>query len=192
MHPGFFGYVSVDDVDASVARIEEAGGAVHMPGTDIPAIGRFAFVADPQGASFYVMTPLGEDGSATSFAPGRPGHGGWHELHTSDWKAAFDFYSTHFGWTEVDAMDMGPMGTYLRFDVGTGDAVGGIMNDADAARPYWLYYLNVDDIDAARTRVGAHGGTLVSEPHQVPSGDWILHALDPQGARFALVGPRQG
>jgi len=192
VHPGFFGYIHVADVDASVARIEAAGGAIHMPGTDIPGVGRFAFVADPQGASFYVMAPIGEEGSATSFAPGRPGHGGWHELHTSDWKSALAFYATHFGWAEVDAMDMGPMGTYLRFNLGRGDAVGGMMNDADAPRPYWLYYLNVDDVDDACARVEAHGGTLETAPHLVPSGDWILHALDPQGAKFALVGPRKG
>jgi len=191
MRPGFVGYVSVGDVDACVARISAAGGGVHMPGTDIPGVGRFAFVADPQGASFYVMTPIGEEGSATSFAPGRPGHGGWHELHTSDWKAAFDFYATHFGWAEVDAMDMGPLGTYLRFHTGSGDAIGGIMNEADAERPHWLYYLNVDDIDAAGARVGAGGGEIATPPHAVPTGDWILQGLDPQGARFALVGPRR-
>jgi predicted enzyme related to lactoylglutathione lyase len=192
MLPGFYGYIRVADVDAAAERIEAAGGSIQMPGTDISGIGRFAFVSDPQGVSFYVMTPIGEEGSATSFAPGRPGHGGWHELHTGDWKAAFDFYRGQFGWAEVNAMDMGPMGTYLQFNTGSGDAIGGMLNDADADHPHWLYYLNVDDIDAAHARVIAGGGQALMAPHQVPTGDWIFPALDPQRARFALVGPRKG
>jgi predicted enzyme related to lactoylglutathione lyase len=88
-------------------------------------------------------------------------------------------------------MDMGPMGTYLLFNYGSGDGVGGIMNDAGAPRPYWLYYFNVDNIDAAHGRVKANAGAAPDDPHQVPGGAWIVHARDPQGARFALVGPRR-
>ena len=96
MRPMWAGYLNVADVDESVAAIKAAGGAVHVPATDIPGVGRFAMVGDPQGAIFYVMTPIGETPSP-SFAPGRPGHGGWNELHTTDWRAAFDFYSAQFG-----------------------------------------------------------------------------------------------
>lgn len=192
VQPGFYGYVNVADVDAAVARIEIAGGALHMPVSDVPGVGRFAFVTDPQGARFYVMTPIGEEDQSTSFAPGRPGHGGWHELHTTDWKAAFEFYSTQFGWGEGNAMDMGSMGTYLQFNTGRGDMIGGMRNANEIVEPYWLDYFNVDDIDAACDRVKKHGGKVVVGPHEVPSGDWILQGLDPQGARFALVASRQG
>jgi hypothetical protein len=189
MAPAWFGYVSVSDVDASVARTVSAGGVVHMPAMNIPGIGRFAMLADPQGASLYVMTPVGE-GQSTAFAPGKPGHGGWHELHARDWKTALGFYRAEFGWDEVRAMDMGPLGTYLLFNDGSGDAVGGMFNDADAQRAYWLYYFNVDAIEPASRRVTENGGQLLMEPHQVPTGDWIVQARDPQGARFALVGPK--
>ncbi len=47
-------YFSVEDCDASVARLQELGGQVYMPPTDI-APGRFAVVADPQGAVFNLM-----------------------------------------------------------------------------------------------------------------------------------------
>lgn len=190
LQPGWVGYVSVADVDASVAGIIAAGGRPCMPATDIPGVGRMAMVTDPQGAAFYVMTPMG-DGPATSFAPGKPGHGGWHELHTSDSEAAWAFYSAQFGWKVVDAMDMGPMGSYLRFNIGSGTPVGGMFNDAGTDRPHWLYYFNVDDIDAAHSRVRANGGQEVGEPHAVPTGDWIVQARDPQGTAFALVGPKE-
>jgi predicted enzyme related to lactoylglutathione lyase len=56
--------------------------------------------------------------------------------------------------------------------------------------PFWLYYVNVGDIDAALERVKAAGGTILNGPMEVPGGDWILQGSDPQGAAFALVGKR--
>ena len=53
--------------------------------------------------------------------------------------------------------------------------------------PCWLYYFNVDAIDAAAERVKAKGGSVVMGPQQVPTGQWILQCVDPQGALFALV-----
>lgn len=189
MRPIWLGYVDVRDVDDSVEKITQAGGTVYMPSTDIPGVGKIAMVTDPQGAAFYVMAPIGE-GPSRSFAPGRPGHGGWHELHTGDWRAALDFYKTELGWKQSEAMDMGPMGTYLLFNAG-GDAIGGMMNDPAFKRPMWLYYFNVDDIEAARARVQAAGGSVLNGPHEVPGGSWVIQAQDPQGAKFALVGPRK-
>ena len=189
MRPVWLGYLNVADVDESVARIVAAGGASHMPAWDIPGVGRIAMVGDPQGAAFYVMAPIGE-GPSPSFMPGQAGHGGWHELHTTDWKAALGFYGAHFGWEQSDAMDMGPMGTYLLFNAGA-DAIGGMMNGPDFPRPMWLYYFNVDDIHAAKARVDAAGGAILNGPHEVPGGSWIVQARDPQGAMFALVGPNK-
>jgi predicted enzyme related to lactoylglutathione lyase len=56
----------------------------------------------------------------------------------------------------------------------------------------WLYYFNVADIKAAESRVLAAGGTVLVGPHEVPTGSWIVQAQDPQGAKFAMVGPNQG
>jgi predicted enzyme related to lactoylglutathione lyase len=190
MRPSWYGYVSVADVDACVARIVAAGGEPWMPATDIPGVGRIAMIRDPQGAAIYVMQPAGE-GKSTAFAPALVGHCGWNELHTRDWAAALEFYRGEFGWHQVSAMDMGPLGIYLMFGLGTGDAVGGMVSDSRSPRPHWLYYFNVEDIDVAHSRVSAYGGEVVMDPHQVPTGQWIVHARDPLGAWFALVGPRR-
>ena len=188
MLPVWLGYVHVADVDESVAGIKHAGGTAHTPATDIDGVGRMAMVADPQGAAFYVMAPVG-DRPSPSFAPGRPGHGGWHELHTTDWRAAADFYGAHLGWGDAGAFDMGEMGTYHLFNAG-GDAIGGMMNSPGFPRPLWLYYVNVDDIDAAARRLQDADGVVLTGPHQVPGGQWIIQARDPQGAMFALLGPK--
>ncbi len=53
-------YFAVDDTDATVATAAKAGGTTLMPPTDIPP-GRFAVLADPEGAAFAVikMNPMG-------------------------------------------------------------------------------------------------------------------------------------
>ena len=52
MPPMWMGYVAVDDVDAGAGKAKRLGGSVHVEPRDIPGVGRFAIVADPQGASF--------------------------------------------------------------------------------------------------------------------------------------------
>ncbi len=188
--PAWMGYVAVGEVDEAAAHVIELGGAIHRAPEDIPGVGRFAVVADPQGAAFMLFKSVA-DAQGPQAAPGTAGHAGWHELHAVDQESAFDFYSSLFGWTKGEAVDMGPMGTYQLFAVegGTG---GGMMTKAAAMpAPFWLYYFNADDIEAAAARVKAEGGQVLNGPHQVPGGSWIVQCLDPQGAMFALVGPHR-
>ncbi len=186
MPPAWFGYVSVEDVDAQIAAFEAAGGQTCMPATDI-SVGRIALLADPQGAAIYVMTPIGE-GQSTAYAPGVLGHCGWNEYHARDWEAAFAFYADRFGFEKASSMDMGPMGTYQTFNA-NGVWSGGMMNNP-LPRQAWLYYFTVGDIDAAVTRIGEKGGVIQVPPMQVPGGQWALAARDPQGAMFGLLGTR--
>ena len=51
----------------------------------------------------------------------------------------------------------------------------------------WTYDFRVADIDAAKSKVEANGGTVMHGPQDVPGGDYILVGGDPQGAMFALV-----
>lgn len=180
----------MDDVDAHAERVKAAGGAVHRPPEDIPGVGRFAVVADPQGAVFILFKGNGEPDQAPT-ASGTPGTVGWHELYAGDGASAFGFYASLFGWTEADAIDMGSMGIYRLFATG-GEPVGGMMTKMpDMPMPFWLYYFNVDAIDAAMARVTQHGGKVLMGPHQVPGGQWILQCLDPQGAMFAMVASKR-
>jgi len=189
MKPGWFGYIGVEDVDAVAAQAEQMGAALHMPPEDIPGVGRFAMLADRQGVAFYIMRGDSPEGSH-SFAPRTPGHIGWNELHTTHWQDAFEFYRGLFGWVPGHEMDMGPMGKYALFQIGDVDA-GAIFN-SPAPIPAWLYYFNVADLAAAAERVKANGGTILQGPIDVPDGQCIVQAQDPQGALFALVGPGPG
>ena len=190
MAPGWLGYVAVQDTDAVAGAVAEAGGAILMPPADIPGVGRFALVADPGGAAFYLLRPQpqGDAPPPPLPEPGAAGTVGWHELCSeSGEEAAFDFYRSQFGWETFELMDMGPMGKYRIFGA-EGAAIGGMMDKpANIERGGWSFYVNVHGIDAAADRVVACGGQVRMAPHQVPDGSWVLKATDPQGALFALV-----
>lgn len=187
--PNWIGYVAVDDVDATTDRVTQLGGTVHVPPQDIPNVGRFAVVADPQKAVVALFKPSAP-GPDQMPEPGTPGRIGWHELLAEDWETVFPFYSALFGWTKADAMDMGAMGTYQLFALGE-QTLGGMFSKPPMVPvPYWQYYFNVDDIDAAVERVTAGGGKVLNGPMEVPGG-WIIQGMDPQGAMFALYGPRK-
>ena len=53
--PHWSAYVTVENVDETVAKVEQLGGQAHVPPTDIPGVGRFAVVADLQGAVVSVI-----------------------------------------------------------------------------------------------------------------------------------------
>ncbi len=191
--PGWFGYVGVDDVDKMVASITDGGGAMHVEPQDIPGVGRFAMVADPQGASFYVMRSA-SDKASLSFASDMPrvGHCAWNELSTSDQPAAHHFYGQRFGWVQDGDMDMGPLGKYDFLRHGDG-MIGAIMPKIpEMPVSAWTYYFRVADIDAAQEAIEMNGGSITQPPIEIPGGDLSLCAIDPQGASFGLVGARKG
>jgi predicted enzyme related to lactoylglutathione lyase len=192
--PVWLGYVDVPDVDAAVKAIESQGGKTQMPATSIDNVGRIAMVADPQGAPFYVMKPTPPpdrpDAKSTAFLRTAVGHCGWNELAVPDPKKAFAFYSGQFGWKDGGSMPMGEMGDYQFFNDEDG-MIGAVMKNDANRPPIWTYYFRVADIDAAKARVEANGGTVMHGPQDVPGGDFILVGGDPQGAMFALVGARK-
>jgi uncharacterized protein len=184
--PHWLGYVGVENVDASVAKATGLGARVYVPPTDIPGGGRFAVLADPQGAVFGVVGSQAPSEGRDTREPG-VGDFSWHELATTDLDAATTFYARMFGWQKREAHDMGPLGIYQEY--GTADrALGGMYKKpADMpAPPHWMLYVSVPDVDRAAGQVKAMGGQILHGPADVPGGDRILMCLDPQGAAFAL------
>ncbi len=178
-------YISTPDVDKTMLQAKDNGATVFVPPTDLPEVGRFSVLADPQGAVFAIYTPSSapED---TAFAPGI-GDASWHELMTGDYQAAMPFYFDLFGWQATEAMDMGDMGTYQMFGR-NGDTLGGMMSTPPGvdAPPHWAVYFRVPDVDASAERIAGLGGQVFNGPMDVPGGDRVLQALDPQGGAFSL------
>jgi predicted enzyme related to lactoylglutathione lyase len=55
--PHWLVYFAVDDCDAKVQKATELGARVMKPAEDIPGVGRFAILIDPQGAAFAILKP---------------------------------------------------------------------------------------------------------------------------------------
>ncbi len=177
-------HVQVDDVDATAARAKALGGRIYKEPTDIPTVGRFAVIADPQGAAIAIFKPASE---MPPHDVSKEGEFCWNELLTTDAGAAFRFYSDLFGWKSVEEMDMGQMGTYRVFGVGD-DRLGGMMTTpkGQPSKPAWLFYTETSDLDAALRRATKKGAKILNGPMDVPGGGRVAQLLDPQGAAFAL------
>jgi predicted enzyme related to lactoylglutathione lyase len=189
MPPCWTGYIGVDDVAAYAGRVKAAGGAIHRGPTEILKVGTFAVAGDPDGAGFLIFK--GSSSEAPAYEPTGLGHVGWRELNAGDGEKAFAFYSGLFGWTKTQAMPMGPSNVYQLFATKSGQEGAVFTRDANTPHPCWRFYFNVAAIDAAIERVKAAGGKITNGPHEVPGERWIVQALDPQGAAFALVAPKR-
>ncbi|MGE0548163.1 MAG: VOC family protein [Kofleriaceae bacterium] len=193
--PYWQGNVEVANVDDTIAKVKQLGGKVLVV-EEVATVGRFAVIADPQGAVISVFTPAGV---MESHAPQKPGEFSWNELYTTDYKAAFEFYSQIAGWEKLGESDMGPMGIYLLWGR-NGKQLGGMMTmpkgmttpDGRPVPPSWMYYVTIADLDAALARAKANGATVLNGPMEVPGGQRIVQLMDPQGAAFALATPPPG
>ncbi|MGE0813973.1 MAG: VOC family protein [Vicinamibacterales bacterium] len=184
-------YLSAPDTDAAVAAITADGGRVLMPATTLDGVGRLAMVADPQGVPIYLMTATPPPGQAETdsdvFSPTAEQRVGWNELASPDLAASKAFYARHFGFEFNESMSMGPMGDYCFIDH-HGQRLGAIMQRQSELQPAaWLLYFRVPVLAAAKAAIEAGGGTVLVGPMQVPTGQWILLAMDPQGAGFGLL-----
>ncbi len=193
--PVWLGYLQSANVDATVDAIVADGGRVQLPAFDLP-VGRIAMVTDPQGAPIYVMKPIppvGQpDAKSDVFDTEKPQHVRWNELMSSDPETSVAFYARHFGIAQEGDMPMGELGAY-RFIQHSGEAIGAIMPLMPGAPMWvWTYYIGVDDIDRAVAAAKAGGGQIVNGPHEIPGGEFSCNGVDPQGAMFGLVGPRNG
>lgn len=179
-------YVGVPELEAAAAHIERLGGAACSPVIEVPKVGRMQMMTDPQRAAFYIYEPASTDQPPEAAA--EVGEASWHELMTTDAPAAMNFYRDVFGWQPSEAMDMGPMGKYQMFNRPHG-MIGAVMNkppEMAHVPPNWQIYFRVPDITAATERIKTNGGQILNGPMEVPGGDWIVSAMDPQGAAFAL------
>lgn len=182
--PNWTCYIEVPNADETIKQAESMGGKTLVPATDIPGVGRFAVLQDPQGAVFCVIT------SATAIAPETdptPMTFSWHEVTSNDLASSISFYERLFGWKKQSEYDMGQMGIYYMYGRDRFTYGGMMQRSGEMPPPAWLHYVSVSGTaDAAADRAKANGGTVIMGPMEVPGGDRIAIILDPQGAAFAV------
>ena len=188
---GWLDYIGTPNVDETARQAEGLGGKVLKKPEDIPTIGRFTIIQDPQGALFVAFTPLPGSNPPADPTPAL-GDFSWHELLTTDWRGALAFYKSLFGWEETESMDMGPeMGMYQMYGW-KGHSLGGMMNQPKGSPggPAWLSYIHVPDAKNAAATIKKLGGRIINGPMEVPGGSWIAAGLDLQGGAFAVHSPK--
>ena len=185
--PNWLAYVEADDVDLTVKKAEAIGAKLVTGPGDIPGAGRYAVLADPQGAMFGVYkstNPLG--GGAWDGIPVL-GRFSWHELMTNDSNKALDFYCALFDWEKMGVMDMGE-GMMYHMIGKAGEMYGGVFDtpkEMAGMSPFWLLYINVADVGKAVKTAKKAGATVQRPQMDIPGGS-IAILGDPQGAGFAV------
>ena len=113
----------------------------------------------------------------------------WYELTTTDMEAAKTFYAKVVGWSTRDASSPGMI--YVMLTVGE-TAVAGLMRLRDdartmGARPHWIGYVGVDDVDAATDRIKLRGGAVHVPPTDISNVSRFSVFADPQTAALGVL-----
>jgi hypothetical protein len=122
----------------------------------------------------------------------QPWHGRfcWHELMTTDPKAAEGFYGKVVGWGTQPFAAAGPYTLWTKGEHG----VGGLMElpaeaKAGGAPPNWMQYVAVEDADATVKQAAALGARVEVPPTAIPGTGRFAVLSDPAGAHFAILQP---
>lgn len=176
-------YVSVNDVDAATAAVKQHGGQVYMDPKDIPDVGRFSMIADPDGA--VVALFHSSKGDQTPSVPG-VGEFCWESLITKNVEKAITFYSKVTGWKSTKSMGM------PTFNVGEGSE--NQVADIGVAQSHpamWATYVVVEKLEPSRDRSAKLGATILEPLIEVPGIGRIAFIQDPTGASIGLFEPAQ-
>lgn len=179
-------YLTVDDLDARLAKAEQQGAIIAMPAEQIGESGRMAMIIDPTGSAISLWEPQDLDGYDFTGQPGSPV---WFELMTHKFDLAAEFYTAVFDANLVsmsesmddDSFRYATNGPDESASWGLGDATGVMPGDAAG----WRIYLGVESCDAATQKVAELGGRLLDGPVDSPFGR-IATVADPEGATFQI------
>lgn len=182
-HPAFWGvYLAVDDVDATVAKVEPAGGKIEAGPFDVMDLGRMAAIQDPTGARVNLWQAGETIGTARANEPGTPI---WNELVTPDVERATKFYGDIVG-MGVQKMEM-PEGSYTSLTVNDRPIGGAMEPMMEGMPPHWNVYFNVTSVDETVAQAESLGGTVIAPAFDVDGVGRMAFLADPQGAMFAIM-----
>ena len=178
-------YMAVDDLDATLTKVEPSGGRVLMPAMDVMDFGRMSFITDPTGAPLGLWQANQHPGFGRY---GEPGAVTWTELMTTDAPAAQAFFERVLG-VEAQQIDMGGQPyTILRAGEAPNEASGLMAKTEEMGNMpnVWAVYFEVEDTDATAAKARELGATILEEPTDIPPGRFSI-IQDPQGAVFGII-----
>ncbi|MGI8522635.1 MAG: VOC family protein [Nocardioides sp.] len=188
-HPAFWGvYLAVDDVDATTAKVEAAGGKVEAGPFDVNDNGRMSALQDPTGARINLWQAKAMVGTVRANEPGTPV---WNELVTPDVDTAVRFYTDVLGMGS-EPMEMGEAGAYAVLTNAEGNRIGGALPpQTDGVPPHWNIYFYVADVDASCAQAESLGGSALAPAFDAPGVGRMAMLRDPQGATFWVMNEKQ-
>ena len=195
--PSWLGYVLVDAVSDTVAKVTAGGGQIYVATTVMPEVGTFAVVADPTGGVVAPWRSARPEENEEASVPAAAPTFCWDELLTRDPARATEFYRGVFDWG-TETKSMGESGDYTLFtrhgatnpmhdDGSPAWAAGLTKAPPGVPHSYWLAYVQVDDVDASAEQARALGATINVPPTSLPMVGRVCSFMDPQGAALAVV-----
>ena len=198
-------HIHVASLEDSAKQVSAAGGGVVVDPLDVPPAGRFAVVADPEGATFTLWEPGDRAGAELVNEPGA-----WSMslLNARDPEGAKRFYGAVFGWGS-DTFELGGGAVTLFRPPGFvgGEPQQPVPRDVvatmapmsserfpDDVPAHWSVDFWVGGVNPAAEKVASLGGSVMAPPYDVP-GTPLRQAVvaDPQRATFSItevtVGP---
>ncbi len=194
----WYTHLCVVDITATLRRVEAAGGTVLRGPRARGSMATVATILDPNDALVCLWQPRDQAGNPFAQTSGSLA---WIELESPDLDAAQAFYGTVFDWVPgalpVDGADEAdaaadtptPDNGYRVFNTSVGPVAGAIKPTVEEIPASWCPAFAVDDVLASTRHAIDLGGVVMTDPYDVPIGRQSV-ILDPQGAVFALVGPR--
>ncbi|MGI9330584.1 MAG: VOC family protein [Gammaproteobacteria bacterium] len=180
-------YISVEDVGATLAMLDEQGGSTLLDRRDYAERGSFAVVADADGVLFGVLNS--SSGDPADYRA-EPGEWIWFNLYTRNASESAGFYASLFnydthapeaGGNESEVLDIFlARQNYSRAGVRQ-------LSTGSESQPTWIGYIRVSDVNAMVARATDLGGEAIFKPDDsVVEGDLAV-VSDPVGAPIGLL-----
>jgi predicted enzyme related to lactoylglutathione lyase len=139
------------------------------------------------------MTDVRTDAASTMERPSDQGSYIWYELMTPDPDAAKAFYDAVVGWN-ISGEGPPEYNGYRMIGRSDGKFAGGVLPlnaemKQHGARPMWLGYIHVQDVDQKIAAIEAAGGKALMPATDIPNVGRIALVADPQGAPFYVMKP---
>jgi hypothetical protein len=180
--PQWLSYMSIADVDKTIAQVQAEGGRVLVEPRNLPNA-RAAVIADPQGA------PLGLAQVRRSLpdpADPSPNHFFWDEYLARDAAKALDFYKRLAGYESAISETRSGMEYNVLRKTRARAGLFQLPSTATGVEPNWLPYVLVNDPAALAGRVAGLGGRVILPAAPERRNGSVVIIADPGGAPLAL------
>lgn len=174
--------LTVEDVDQSLRAATTNKATIHEEVERVSDYGRFAVVADRQGAPALLIEP-----GVKPLGRGQ-GHGWWMwaELWTNDVDDAISFYRNVVG-VDHGSTDRG--GEEYHYFTSLDEPRAGIIKippELDRLEPGWAPYVAVSDLASTLAKVKELGGRVIFGETEHPADASVALIMDPSGAALFI------